>query len=140
MFSKAFIALSAFIVVATAQTPPFSGYNILETNKDSLTCLTAESLDNGAAVTVEPCNTQRIQSFLFQNGAATLSNGAKCLHVENGNNADGTLVQIQDCTPNNPDQQWYYTSDNRSVANAPLSIKNSLLSEWHGRTRAGASP
>ena len=114
MFSKTFIALSAFVAAAVAQTPPFTGPTILETGLDSLTCLTASDLTNGAAVTVEPCNVQLHQSFVFSGGAVTI-NGTKCLDVTDGVNADGTKIQIWDCTTNDVNQQWYYTGDNRSV-------------------------
>ena len=109
------MALSALVAAATAQTPPFDGYNILKTGRDGLTCLTAESFDNGAAVTVQPCDVELHQSLKFQNGAVVTSNSAKCLDVVDGNNADGTLVQIWDCVENSANQQWYYTGDNRSV-------------------------
>ena len=118
MLSKTFVILSAFATAALAQTPPFDGPAILETGVDSLTCLTADGLDNGSPVVVQPCNTQLLQRFVFNNGAVTI-NGTKCLDVVDGNNADGTQVQIWDCGTNNVNQQWYYTGDNRSVKSNP---------------------
>lgn len=112
MFFK-LIALSAFVAAASAQTPVYQGKNVIEPGAQNGICLTAEGLDNGASVNIEPCQALANQAWLFTGGAVTIFNGSKCLDVKDGVDADGTQVQIWDCVAGNTNQQWYYTGDNR---------------------------
>lgn len=112
MFSK-IATLSAFVAAVLAQTPQFQGKNIIEPGVEAGWCLTAEGLDNGASINVEPCQALANQAWLFTGGAVTIFNQTKCLDVKDSVDADGTLVQLWDCVEGNTNQQWYYTTDNR---------------------------
>ncbi|KAG6812253.1 hypothetical protein H0H92_003709 [Tricholoma furcatifolium] len=94
---------------AAAQTPPYIGALSLEPGLTIGQCLTAASNTDGATVSIQPCTYDTDQQWTFANGAVTIFGGSKCLDVPNGNNADGTLLQIWTCTAGNPNQQWSYT-------------------------------
>lgn len=113
MFSSNIIAFSAFVAAVSAQAPIFQGKNIIEPGSREGICLTAEGLDNGASVDIQPCNVLANQGWLFTGGTVTIFNGTKCLDVKDGVDADGTPIQLWDCIEGNTNQQWYYTTDNR---------------------------
>jgi len=108
-------SLTAFILLALsvrAQTPFFKGELLLEPGLTSAQCLTALSNTDGAAVTIQSCTESAAQKWTFTGGTIqTLGN--KCLDVPSGSNVDGTKLQIWTCTPNDPNQQFSYTRDNR---------------------------
>lgn len=115
MFSK-LIALSAFVVVASAQLPSVDPV-ILTPGANAGLCLTAGGTTDGSPVTVETCNgsAQQVWNFTASAGGATVStnNGTMCLDVTGGVNSDGTLTQVWTCTTNDVNQNWFYTTDNR---------------------------
>ena len=113
MLTTSLFALSALTIAVTAQTPPFGGKNIIEPGAQSGICLTAEGTENGASVDIQPCHALANQAWLFTGGTVNIFNSTKCLDVKDGADADGTLIQLWDCTPGNTNQQWYYTGDNR---------------------------
>ena len=119
MSSAKLLTLAATIVSASAlairQTPVNTSPSLLYGHNDAGFCLTAEGTQNGAVVEIEQCNNLANQIWTFENGSVTMFNGTKCLDVKDGVKADGTLLQLWDCTSGNTNQQWYYTGDNRSV-------------------------
>jgi len=71
-------------------------------------CLTAASNNDGAWVTIQPCNGSPSQKWTFTGGMVQVF-GNKCLDVTDGRNVDdGTRMQIWTCWGQNPNQQWYY--------------------------------
>ena len=124
MFS-ALVLLTAAVAVS-AQTPPFSGLSLLKPGLNSGFCLTAEGTTHGSVVDIEPCTGAANQDWTFANGQVSIFNGTQCLDVINGANNDGTHLQVWDCISGNTNQQWYYTTDNRS-ATALASLFNYLL-------------
>ena len=113
MFTTPFIAVAVFIAAVSAQTPIFGGKNIIEPGAQDGICLTAEGIENGASVDIQPCHALANQAWLFTGGTVNIFNGTKCLDVKDGVDADGTLIQLWDCTAGNTNQQWFYTGDNR---------------------------
>ena len=76
-------------------------------------CITATSNVDGAPVTLQTCTGADSQKWTFDSGSVKVF-GSKCLDVVNGQNADGTKLQIWTCSSNqNPNQQFFYTGDYR---------------------------
>lgn len=96
--------------VSTVARIPYSKtiYAILKTIMYTAKCLTASSNTDGATVTIQTCIDSEAQKWTFTGGAVQTF-GDKCLDVTNGNNADGTKLQIWPCTPNDINQQFSYT-------------------------------
>ncbi|KAH0585642.1 hypothetical protein H2248_008862 [Termitomyces sp. 'cryptogamus'] len=101
---------------SAAQVPPFIGALTLEPGLTIGKCLTAASNTDGASVTIEACTYSDNQKWTFDGGSVKIF-GNKCLDIMNGNSADGTFLQIWTCTPNNGNQQFAYTRDNRLAWN-----------------------
>ncbi|PFH48479.1 carbohydrate-binding module family 13 protein [Amanita thiersii Skay4041] len=95
-----------------AQTPAFKGKLLLEPGLNNGKCLTAASNANGAAVTIQSCTGTDSQHWVFS-GGSVIAFGDKCLDVTEGQNVDGTKLQIWTCGTGNQNQQWFYTGDNR---------------------------
>lgn len=76
-------------------------------------CMTATSNTDGAAVILQTCTGADSQKWIFDSGSVKVF-GNKCLDVVNGENIDGVALQIWTCSSNqNPNQQFFYTSDYR---------------------------
>lgn len=111
---KSTLLLLPFLLVATAQTPAYLSPVLLEPGNNNGKCLTAASNTNGAAVTIQACTGADAQKWTFEGGQVKLFSKTKCLDVTDGTNADGTKLQIWDCSTNgNVNQQFYYTGDYR---------------------------
>jgi hypothetical protein len=108
--------LTAFVLLALSvraqQKPTFIGELLLEPGLNGAKCLTAASDANGAAVAIQDCNNSPEQKWVFTGGTVTIFKN-KCLDVTGGNNSDGTKLQIYTCSPNDPNQQFSYSRDNR---------------------------
>ncbi|KAH8104240.1 carbohydrate-binding module family 13 protein [Phellopilus nigrolimitatus] len=113
MFSAKLLLLALCAAAARAQTPSYLSPVLLEPGNDAGMCLTAAADTNGANVPILPCTGGDSQKWTFDGGRVTLYGGSKCLDVAGGANADGTKLQIWDCTANDANQQFYYTSDFR---------------------------
>ena len=75
--------------------------------------MTAASNADGAAVTLQTCTGADAQKWTFEDGSVKVF-GSKCLDVVNGQNVDGTKLQIWTCSTNkDPNQQFFYTGDYR---------------------------
>ena len=115
MFSK-LILVAALVVATSAQLPPIDPAELTPAANAGL-CLTAGGTTNGSPVTVETCtgSAQQVWNFTASNGGATVStlNNTMCLDVTGGVDADGTLTQIWSCSSGDPNQNWFYTDDNR---------------------------
>ena len=118
MFAASFVALSVFAAAVSAQVdiPPQTdgNYSIRPVASESL-CLTAQGPDNGDVVEMLMCSAQRgdNQNWLLNGGTLSVFNGTKCLDVKDGVDADGTQLQVWDCTEGDTNQQWYFTGDQR---------------------------
>ncbi|KAI5120318.1 hypothetical protein M0805_000378 [Coniferiporia weirii] len=115
MISAKFLLLSLFVaaVGVGAQTPSYLSPVLLEPGNDAGMCLTAANNTNGAQVSIQPCTGAESQQWTFEGGSVKLYSNAKCLDVTNGADADGTKLQIWDCSANDANQQFYYTTDYR---------------------------
>ncbi|KAJ3511963.1 hypothetical protein NLJ89_g3798 [Agrocybe chaxingu] len=104
----------AFLAVSVkAQTPAFRGELLLEPGINSAKCLTAASNNDGAFVTIQPCNGGASQKWTFSGGNIIVF-GNKCLDATDGSTTDGTKMQIWSCGGNNPNQAFSYSVwDNR---------------------------
>lgn len=109
------IALLAALASA-GTTPSFRGALLLQPALNGAKCLTAASNTDGAAVTIQGCTNAPAQKWTFTGSAVSIFNN-KCLDVTGGSTVDGTKLQIWTCTPNNQNQQFSYTSDNRLAWN-----------------------
>ncbi|KIY64068.1 carbohydrate-binding module family 13 protein [Cylindrobasidium torrendii FP15055 ss-10] len=114
---NAYLAFSVLAAVrmATASNgvPNYLGEVNLQPGINSGKCLTASSNANGAAVVVQSCTGASSQKWTFTgNAGAVRIFDNKCLDIVDGRDADGTHLQIWDCSDNaNPNQNWYYTDD-----------------------------
>jgi hypothetical protein len=111
MITPTFVILSLLLsspLSAHAQVPSYLSPVLLQPGLNTGLCLTAASNTNGAKVTTEPCTGDAAQQWTFTGGAVQIFPG-KCLDVTGGNKADGTKLQIWDCTPNDPNQQFSYS-------------------------------
>ena len=115
MISLKFVLTSLLVAAVSAQTPNYLSPVLLEPGLNGGKCLAAASNSNGAAVTIQTCSPADPQQWTFDGGSVKLFGNTKCLDVKDGVNADGTKLQIWDCTANNPNQQFYYTGDYRYV-------------------------
>ncbi|KIJ55622.1 carbohydrate-binding module family 13 protein [Sphaerobolus stellatus SS14] len=109
---KTISALVALAALVNAQTPAYLGQLLIEPGNDASKCVTATSNTDGATVTLQACTDSANQQWTFTGGAVQVF-GNKCLDVTDGSTADGTKLQIWTCGTNNPNQQFYYTGDNR---------------------------
>lgn len=117
MISVKFVFASLLVGAVSAQTPAYLSPVLLEPGNNAGKCLTAASNSNGAAVSIQSCTGADAQQWTFNGGSVKLFSNTKCLDVIGGVNADGTKLQIWDCsTNNNPNQQFYYTGDYRYVS------------------------
>ena len=115
MISAKFILASLLIVGVGAQTPNYLSPVLLEPGLNAGKCLTAASNTDGAQVSIQACTGADAQQWTFEGGSVNLFGNTKCLDIIDGVNADGTKLQIWDCGSGNPNQQFYYTGDYRSV-------------------------
>jgi len=80
-------------------------------------CLTATNNADGATVVIQDCgsNATDNNSWLVPNGESNVGPlqifGDKCLDVTNGDDSDGTLLQIWSCAEGNTNQMWVPVSD-----------------------------
>ncbi|KAL5507691.1 hypothetical protein ACEPAH_5309 [Sanghuangporus vaninii] len=109
-----FILASLLLVGVGAQTPNYLSPVLIEPGNNAGKCLTAASNSNGAQVSIQACTGADAQQWTFDGGSVKLFGNSKCLDVIDGVNADGTKLQIWDCSNNgNANQQFYYTGDFR---------------------------
>ncbi|KAF8197758.1 ricin B lectin domain-containing protein, partial [Mycena galopus ATCC 62051] len=74
---------------------------------DSSKCLTAASATNGAAVEIEDCIPGGSESQEWAIGSNIWAfGGAFCLDVTDGDEVDGTRMQLWQCTQDNTNQEW----------------------------------
>ncbi|KAJ7501574.1 ricin B lectin domain-containing protein [Mycena galericulata] len=78
------------------------------------TCLTAPTNANGGEVVVEPCDGSTNQLWTTI-GSTLVVYGNMCLDVTNGSTANGTKLQIWDCTPGDTNQQLFYDAVHASI-------------------------
>lgn len=140
MISSAAILFTFLLPVINAQTPSYLSPVLLEPGNNAGKCLTAASNTNGAFVTIQPCTGASSQQWTFQGGSVKLFGNTKCLDVTNGVNADGTKLQIWDCSTNgNPNQQFYYTTDYRFVSGILYNVSNfNTITDSPGQIMANA--
>lgn len=70
-------------------------------------CLTASGTSNGSAVTVTLCNTaDDTQSWKTKGAMLVNTASGRCLDVQDGGVANGTRLQIWDCSKGNSNQTW----------------------------------
>ncbi|KAG7090701.1 hypothetical protein E1B28_009795 [Marasmius oreades] len=83
-------------------------------------CITALSNSNGVPVVIHDCNSDDSPSRDWDFSRFTRQNsgpqplkifGDKCLDVKDGNNADGTKLQIWTCVNGNTNQLWISVTD-----------------------------
>lgn len=111
MFSKIRLisAILGAIHVSAFTYPSFKGALLIQPGANTGKCLRAAK-SNGAPVTVADCTGGADQEWSFgPSGVISLYNHTKCMDITGGKNADGTKVQVWDCSPNNPNQQFDYT-------------------------------
>ncbi|KIM76660.1 carbohydrate-binding module family 13 protein [Piloderma croceum F 1598] len=95
--------------VSAYTSPSFKGPLLIQPGVNTGKCLRADN-KNGASVEVTSCTGSSDQEWTFgPKGAVSLYNGAKCLDVTDGKNADGTKLQVWDCGSGNPNQEFSYT-------------------------------
>ncbi|TRM58652.1 carbohydrate-binding module family 13 protein [Schizophyllum amplum] len=105
---QSFVTLAIAIAAANAQAPVFQGELFIQPGLSSGVCLTAASNSDGAAVSISPCvSGAAAQKWTFDGGAIKVF-GDKCLDVTDGNNADGTKLQVYSCSNGSVNQQFYY--------------------------------
>jgi Ricin-type beta-trefoil lectin domain len=92
-------------------------------------CWTASNNTNGAKVVLGKCTLgSPSQNWTFSAGATPHKNGLdgigtvkifgdKCLDVTNGVDADGTHLQIWECTSDNRNQIWWLSPGEKGVQN-----------------------
>jgi hypothetical protein len=92
----------------TTPVPPGAG--ALHPKSSSTLCLAVagKATANGSAVVVATCDGSASQSWALQNGTLRVY-GTKCLDVPSGNTANGTKLQIWDCSAGNTNQAWTET-------------------------------
>ncbi|KAJ7692163.1 carbohydrate-binding module family 13 protein [Mycena rosella] len=113
-FSRVAPALSLLVTLVKAQTPAYLGALLIEPGVNSGKCLTAASNTDGAIVTIQACTGAAAQKWTFTGGSLKLFSNTKCLDVTGGSTTNGVKLQIWTCsTNNNPNQQFWYTGDNR---------------------------
>ncbi|KAJ7193633.1 ricin B lectin domain-containing protein [Mycena pura] len=96
----------------------------LETGLSTAKCLAATSLANGAAVAVEDCgNATSLNSWTANGSTFSLNDGAFCLDVTNGVDADGTKLQVWACTPGDTNQDFSFTD-----------VRDGTMIQWFGAT------
>jgi hypothetical protein len=105
------VVLVALAGLVAAQTPTYKGQLLLQPGRTSAKCLQAENRD-GAPVVLADCVGGASQKWTFSGGSVKLY-GNKCLDVKDGANVNGVKLQVWTCAAGNPNQQFYYTSDNR---------------------------
>ncbi|GHJ43890.1 hypothetical protein Cs7R123_12320 [Catellatospora sp. TT07R-123] len=93
----------------TATTGPITG-------AASGRCVDLPATANGTQAQLMACTGGAAQAFTPGSGA-TLRVLGKCLDVNGGINADGTKVQLWDCTVGNTHQQWTYDTAGRTLVN-----------------------
>ncbi|KAJ7030027.1 alginate lyase-domain-containing protein [Mycena alexandri] len=97
---------------STRRLPRTPGPLFIEPGLNNGKCLTAASNADGAIVTIQTCTGSTAQTWTFTGGSVKIFGNTKCLDVTNGSTANGNKLQIWTCsTNNNPNQQFYYTSD-----------------------------
>ncbi|TFK18780.1 macrofage activating glyco protein [Coprinopsis marcescibilis] len=112
---RAFLMLGGIAIFANAQTPEFQGELLLQPQPNNLKCLSAANNTDGAPVVVQTCTGAANQKWVFTQGTVRVF-GDKCLDVTEGLNQDGTKLQIWTCSPNNANQQWFYSKWDNTVA------------------------
>ncbi|KAK1222240.1 hypothetical protein PQX77_014873 [Marasmius sp. AFHP31] len=111
------ISLSAFVAVSAALRIESGNPAFALAGRRG--CLTAFTNTLNAPVVIQDCNLITEQNWTYtpattSNSVAQpikLYNGAKCLDVKDGVNADGTKLQIYDCFNQAPNQQWVANTD-----------------------------
>jgi hypothetical protein len=75
-------------------------------------CLTAGIL--GASVTIQKCTADDNQRWDFDGTDGVLKIfGNKCLDVPNGDDKDGTRLQIRTCGNGDTNQQWFWRAGSK---------------------------
>ncbi|KAF7294644.1 Glycoside hydrolase/deacetylase [Mycena indigotica] len=69
-------------------------------------CLAVASNSDGAAVTVQDCQTSNSQAWTITGTGLISIYGNKCLDVPSGSTALGTKLQVWTCSQSNANQQW----------------------------------
>ncbi|GAA2582028.1 PQQ-dependent sugar dehydrogenase [Dactylosporangium fulvum] len=72
---------------------------------------------NGTQVQLYTCNGTAAQTWTVGTDSTVRTPGNKCLDVAGGVNANGTKVQIWDCSDGNPNQRWTYSDSARTLVN-----------------------
>ncbi|KAJ6464922.1 ricin B lectin domain-containing protein [Mycena sanguinolenta] len=120
---KVAFLLSASVLLAcsvNAQVQPVK----LETGLSTAKCLAAISLANGAAVAVEDCgNATSLNSWTVDGSRFSLNDAAFCLDVIDGVDADGTKLQVWECTPGDTNQNFAFTD-----------VRDGTMIQWFGVT------
>jgi hypothetical protein len=115
--STSLVALSA--VVLSASAAQIQSRNPSFFNAGIQGCIAAPDNANGAPVVIHNCNTEDVTVQDWTATYAIRGNtepapitiyGNMCIDVTGGTNADGTLLQIWECT-GGPNQQWVNTLD-----------------------------
>jgi hypothetical protein len=101
------LALSSLAALASAQAPPYTGQLLIQPGNSAAKCLKVNN-ENGAPVTLQACTGNTNQLWTFEGGSIKIF-GTKCLDVKDGGTANGTPLQIYDCTAGNKNQQFTYT-------------------------------
>ncbi|KAJ7753633.1 ricin B lectin domain-containing protein [Mycena maculata] len=118
-------SLLSFTLAANAQLAGQTVFwkTVLTTGNGN--CLTATSNADGAPVVIQDCgaNATDANSWLVPNGESNVGTlqifGDKCLDVTNGDDVDGTLLQIWTCFEGNTNQMWVPVSDQSITWSGP---------------------
>ncbi|KAF7374044.1 hypothetical protein MSAN_00285100 [Mycena sanguinolenta] len=101
-------------------------------------CLSVASNADGAAVTIETCNEiTAFNTWVLPEGEGQVGNiqifGDKCLDVTNGDNVDGTKLQIWTCASGNTNQMWVPAGDQSTITwagqNKCVDLTNGLVTD-----------
>ncbi|KIY64053.1 carbohydrate-binding module family 13 protein [Cylindrobasidium torrendii FP15055 ss-10] len=112
------VLAAAGIVMAADGKPNVEGPVYLHPALDFTKCLTAIDNADGGRVGIQDCSGGLNQEWTFSGlpgNVRTLRTPRtdKCLDVVDGVNADGTHLQVWNCSPlTNENQNFYYTDDN----------------------------
>ena len=110
-FAKSILAAYGGTTTTPPPPPPVdagsSASGTIHPKASSALCLAVagNSTTNGSAVVVATCDGSASQSWAFQAGTLRVY-GTKCLDVPSGNTANGTKLQIWDCSTGNTNQSW----------------------------------
>jgi len=106
-----------FAQYATPTPPAVDGYSVQfynnqQSGANPLLGIVSQADTNNEPVVMNRTDTAPLGvDWVYQGGTLATYDGAQCLDVTNGVDADGTLLQTFACTPGNTNQQWVFNGN-----------------------------